>query len=994
MCGIAGWISFRECAPPPLRLDLLAHRGPDDQGEERYVSASQRVAASLGSTRLAILDLSSDGHMPMEHEDEPLALVYNGEIYNFLELRRELEAAGERFRSRTDTEVILRGYRVWGDGVVARLRGMFAFSLWDGRGEGRLLLARDRFGKKPLYYRNDHGQGLAFSSELKTLLAGNHPRHLDPKGLEYFLDRGYPPPDRCLLKGFQKVSPGHFLVWEKGQLTGHQYWQIPEPDSERSGMSLQQAGALVRESLIDATRRRLVADVPVGLLLSGGVDSNSLLALMSRLSPEPVRTYTACFGGAGFDESEAARQSALTFSTRHHALLINPRCGRLLPFVASHMDEPIADPSALATYLICRRARQEVTVLLTGDGSDELFLGYPRYRLHALSQALSQVLPSPLRQAFCRFLPPRSRLERILSAPPDPLLRDRYWLDHGQRRLGAFSPAAGRTTILDGVQQILREDIRSWLVENILVKIDKMSMAASVELRAPFLDQELANFILTLPLRRRLGFRQGKLVLSEAIRDLLPQHISWSRKRPFHLPINDWLRCEWRLLVQDVLLDARTRERGWVDAREVRRLIEEHASGLASHGRRLYQLLILELWARAILDRGEAEPSPVSVEDCARKLDPTRPIRKVALIAPAGIGDTLRLTPGISQLSRTDPNLSVTMYVAQGRDTEQILAGLSPVERQVAINFDYRGVAKVFPLLRDIRRNRPDLLVSTLISHFACLVGALAGVGDRRSWVPQWSLGMRLGGLFWRHPQPYNPPQRDVGRQDSLAFCELLGVARPETLKLHMAPPLWEESCLTRARIKLAGLPRPILAVNAVARPDIRQRQYPLDKLGQALAELLHCGVINSVALLGDSYSRAGHGPLRAVLGSKVLDLSGELSLTSTAVVMADCDAVLTIDGGLLHVALTTSLPVAALYGPTEIFSTDPRGFPGRYVALSGFDRCVCECLNHQGIRVIEACREQSRCLASLPPGTIISAVAALLEAAGTAEAGGGQQSC
>jgi asparagine synthase (glutamine-hydrolysing) len=909
MGGIAGWINFREYVSPPLRLDLLAHRGPDDQGEARYVSASQRVAASLGSTRLATLDLSSAGHMPMEHEAEPLALVYNGEIYNFLDLRRELAAAGERFRSRTDTEVILRGYRVWGDGVVARLRGMFAFGLWDGRGEGRLLLARDRFGKKPLYYRNDQGLGLAFSSELKTLLAGNIPRHLDPEGLEYFLDRGYPPPDRCLLQGFRKVSPGHFLVWEKGKLTEHQYWELPEPDSERSGMSLKRAGALLRESLIDATRRRLVAEVPVGLLLSDGVDSNSLLALMSRLSPEPRRTYTVCFGGAGLEESEAARQSALTFRTRHQALLINPRCGRLLPFVASHLDEPLADPSALATYLICRRARQEVTVLLTGEGSDELLF-------------------------------------------------------------------------------------RTWLAENILVMIDKMSMAASVEIRAPFLDQEVTNFILTLPVRRRLGLRPGKPVLSEALRDLLPRHISWSRKRPSHLPLDDWLRCEWRLLVQDVLLDPRTRERGWVETREVRRLLEEHLAGRASHGRRLYQLLILELWARAILDRGEAEPCPASVADCVRELDPSRPIRQVAIIAPAGIGDTLRLTPGISQLGRTDPNISLTMYVAQGRDTEQILAGLSPVDRQVPIKFDYRGAAKVFQLLRDIRRNRPDLLVSTLISNFACLVGAFAGVRDRRSWVPQWSWSMRLGGLFWRHSQPYNPTQRDVGRQDSLAFCELLGVATPETLKLRMAPPLWEENCLTRARLKLNGLSRPILAVNAVARADIRQRQYPLEKLSQALAELLHYGIINSVALLGDRYSRSRHGPLEAALGPRVLDLSGELSLASTAAVMADCDAVLTIDGGLLHVALTTSLPVVVLYGPTEIFSTDPRGFPGRYVALSGFDRCGCECLNHRGIRVTAACREESQCLASLPPGEIVSAVTEVLEAAGTTEAGGGQQPC
>jgi ADP-heptose:LPS heptosyltransferase len=355
----------------------------------------------------------------------------------------------------------------------------------------------------------------------------------------------------------------------------------------------------------------------------------------------------------------------------------------------------------------------------------------------------------------------------------------------------------------------------------------------------------------------------------------------------------------------------------------------------------------------------------------------------VAIIAPAGIGDTLRLTPGILQLGRTDPNISVTMYVAQGRETEQILAGLPPVERQVPINFDNRGGAKLFQLLKDIRRHQPDLLVSTLISRFACLVGALAGVRDRRSWTAQWSLGLRLGGLFWRHPQPYDPPRRDAGRHDALAFCGLLGVAAPATLQLHMAPPIWEEGCLKRAKLALKRLPRPILAVNAVARPDIPQRQYPLGKLSQALAELIRHGAAGSVALLGDHHSRSRHGPLREVLGSRVLDLSGELSLTSSAAVMAECDAVLTIDGGLLHVALATSLPVVALYGPTEIFSTDPRGLAGRYVGLSGFDRCTCECLNHRGIRVAAACREESRCLASLSPGEIVSAVVALLETGG-----------
>jgi ADP-heptose:LPS heptosyltransferase len=362
------------------------------------------------------------------------------------------------------------------------------------------------------------------------------------------------------------------------------------------------------------------------------------------------------------------------------------------------------------------------------------------------------------------------------------------------------------------------------------------------------------------------------------------------------------------------------------------------------------------------------------------------------VVAPAGIGDTLCLTPAIRQLGQTDPNVSMTLYVAQDRGADQVMAGMSPVDRQVPVNLSRAGVGKVIPLIRDLRRNPPDLLASTLISRWAWVVGALAGVKDRRSWVPQWSLAMRWGSWCWRQPQPYNPRPRDVGRQDALAFCRLLGVAAPDTLQPSMAPPLWEEEPLLRARLQLGELSPPVLMVNAVAHPSLSQRQYPLTMLGQALAELLRRGAIGSVVLLGDSYSRSCHGPWRAQLGPRVLDLSGKLSLSATAAVMAAGDAVLTIDGGLLHVALTTSLPVAALYGPTEIFSTDPRGLPGHYAALSAFHRCRCECLPHRGIRARPECREGSQCLASLDPEEIVAAVAALLKGGGNAAGGGERQ--
>lgn len=979
MSGILGWIGLKNDFPARLPLELLRHRGPNDQGQVKYLSQTGRVTAVLGSTRLSIIDLSPAGHMPMEYPGEPLAIVFNGEVYNFQELRREMEQLGERFFSRTDTEVILRGYRLWGDRVIERLRGMFAFAIWDGRSDGRLLIVRDRFGKKPLYLKGDDQNGLWFASELKAILDGKTSRDIDPVSLEYYLDRGYPPSDRCLLRGYRKLLPGHVLVWERGESRERKYWDISEASESFLFDQKKHTAREMRTMLAAAVEDRLVSDVPLGLLLSGGVDSNSILALMTQLTPEPVRTYTACFGASNLDESEKARQSAHLMSSRHHAIIINPRAGRLLPFIASQLDEPIADSSAIATYLICRRAREEVTVLLTGDGSDELLLGYPRYRMHAASQVLSRILPGALRKAASQLLPSWSILERTISAPEDPLLRDRYWLDHGRRRVGAFTRSKQRFSKEEAVLKVLQEDIKTWLVEDILVKLDKMSMAASVEIRVPFLDQKLAEWIISLPISRRMTWWRGKQILFEAMRSLVPQHISWSRKQPFHLPINDWLRSEWRLLLQDVLLDPRTEQRGWLDIGNVRRLVKEHLAGQGSHGWRLYQLLILELWARSILDRGKAEPIPGSVDDCARELIPDRPIRKLSILAPAGIGDTMRLSPGLKYLGDSDPNVSVTLYVDQGRGSDEPLAGLPPVDRQVPIDFRGKGCRNKMRLLRDIRKTFPNQLVSTWISRLSGSIGLLSGVRQRSGWVPQWSFSMRLNKFCWKKPLPYNPTQKNVGIHDTQAFGQLLGGNPLPTCAPIFAPPIWEESALVRARRELKKLNRPVLVVNAVAQQSIRQREYPLKQMALVISGLLEKGIVNSFVLLGDAYSQMFYESLSKVIGARGLNLSGELSLTASAAIIKESDAMLTIDGGLLHVALASDIPVIALYGPTEIYSEDPRGDRGRYVVLSAFNECHCFCLNHRGIQAGEQCLNESHCLASIPPDRVVDAVSSML---------------
>ena len=797
--------------------------------------------------------------------------------------------------------------------------------------------------------------------------------------MAYYLDRGYPPSDRGMLRGYRKVLPGHLSVWERGELQERPYWEFPDANPALRAISDKEAKGEMRARLTEAVRKRLVADVPIGLLLSGGVDSSSLLTLMSKFFPNPVATYTACFGTTNLDEGERARQTALLMGCRHHAIMISPRSGRLLPFIASQMDEPIADPSAIATYLICRRAREDVTVLLTGDGSDELLLGYPRYRLHAAAQVLGRIFPAGLRRPLSQLLPVWSLPERTLSAPEDPLLRDRYWLDHERDRGAAFTKSAQRLSTEEAVRQILREDVKTWLVEDVLMKVDKMSMATAVEIRVPFLDQDLADWIASLSVSTRMSWRQGKKILYAAMHDLVPKHISWLKKQPFQLPIDDWFQSEWRILAQDILLDKTTLQRGWLDERQVSNLLGEHLAGKANHGRRLYQLLILELWARAILDRGESEPGPINIDDCARKLAPERPVRRVAVIAPAGIGDTMRLTPALRQLGESDPNVSVTLYVASGRESDEVMAGAAPVDRHVMIEFQGKTITKLFKLIRDLRNNPPEQLTSTWFSKVSCLVHFLCVVKQQNGWIPPWSLAMKINKIFYSRTALYDSSQKNAGIYDARAFGKILGIDALQTLAPYIAPPIWEEKTLAQTKQKVMGLPRPILAVNGVAQASIRQREYPLNLMVQALTELLTRGTIRTIVLLGDAHAQESYEPLHSIQGPGVLDLSGKLSLSATSEVMRLCDGVLSIYGGLLHVALASNLPVIALYGPTEIYSSDPRAEPGRYVKLSAYHDCSCICKNHRGILVIPGCREQAICLSSIPSSRIVESVSRLM---------------
>ncbi len=622
MCGLGGIVVFD--GPPPEDAQLrrmgeaLRHRGPDAQGLHLDVAALPAVG--LVHRRLSIIDLSSVADQPLPNEDGSVQALLNGEIYNFQELRREL-AGRHRFRSQGDTEVLVHGYEDWGDEVVSRLDGMFAIALWDGV-RRRLLLARDAFGKKPLYYFHD-GRRLVFASEAKALFAAGVPADMAEENLGEYLAFGYVPTPRTLFRGVRKLEPASLLIAdEHGIGSPRRYWDLAFPEmGSQASVRPEEAAERVRELLTAAVRKRLLADVPLGILLSGGVDSSAVAALAVRLQGGPVRTFTVGFeGDAYFDERPHAALVARHLGTQHFDAVVKPEAAELLDTLLHHHDEPFGDSSALPTYLVAREARRQVTVALNGDGGDETFAGYDRFWAMLLAERLPRPLLGTARQ-LSRLLPRGGarhgflhrlsrfarkatlpRLERILAWSSFFDLETLERLDAG----GAFAPAQilasygsawethPRSSMLS---RILYLNARTYLLDDLLPKMDRMTMAHGLEARSPFLDRSLMEYVATLPdgLKRRGA--QGKLVLKQAVAELLPKSILTRRKQGFGVPLGEWFRTRLRPLVEDNLLGAPRLAR-WLRIEPVRALLAEHRRGHADHGHQLWTLLTLELWLR------------------------------------------------------------------------------------------------------------------------------------------------------------------------------------------------------------------------------------------------------------------------------------------------------------------------------------------------------------------------------------------------------------
>ena len=656
MCGLVG--IFDPQGKAPIDRQLLErmnrtqrHRGPDGDG--------MHLAPGIGlaSTRLAIIDLAA-GAQPMFNEDASVVVVYNGAIYNFRDLQDELRARGHAFRSACDTEVIVHAWEEWGAACVARLRGMFAFALWDAR-QQTLFLARDRLGIKPLHYAILPDGQLLFASELKGLLAHpGLPRRIDPCAVEDYLAYGYVPDPKTIYQGARKLRPGHWLSWRVGQKEPREerYWRLRF--GAREGLQAPRAAEELLERLEEAVAMRLVADVPLGAFLSGGIDSSAVVAMMSRIAAEPVNTCSIGFDQPDHDELAFARQVAEACNTRHRVGRVRVHDIEAIERLPAVYDEPFADASALPTMQLCALARQAVTVALSGDGGDELFAGYRRHRWHRNEEWVRAALPAWVRRPLFGALgalypkldwaPQPLRLQAILTElaldpaeayfrsvaiAADPVRRRLYAAAlrsdlqgySGAEVIRAHWRESGSQHPLDQVQYV---DLMTYLPGDILTKVDRASMAHSLEVRVPFLDHVLVEWAATLPPRLRLNARGSKYVLKQALRCHLPEAILRRRKMGFSVPLASWLRGSLLPPVQRALAEPAFADAGLFDPAEVTRLIAQHRSGRSDHSRLIWALFMFARFLTRV-HGGQAQLAGGAANSHQRMPDP-EPCQRLA----------------------------------------------------------------------------------------------------------------------------------------------------------------------------------------------------------------------------------------------------------------------------------------------------------------------------------------------------------------------------
>ncbi|MBU0566545.1 asparagine synthase (glutamine-hydrolyzing) [bacterium] len=635
MCGICGKLNFdgRPVDEGLIRkmCSVLAHRGPDDEGvyTSKHGARSTEHGIGLGHRRLSIIDLDT-GHQPMSNEDGSIRIVYNGEVYNFLRLREDLEKKGHRFRTRSDTEVIIHLYEDYGPDCVKYLRGMFAIAIWDSPRQ-RLFLARDRLGQKPLVYTLT-SSSFIFGSEIKAILADPQiKREVDLEALHHYLTYGYVPAPLTIFKGIKKLPPAHTLVWEKGQVKIERYWSL----SYIPKLQLKEEEYVPRllELLKESVKLRLISDVPLGAFLSGGVDSSAVVAMMAELSDRPVKTFSIGFEEASFNELKFARIVSRRFGTEHHEFVVKPDALEILPKLIWHYNEPYADSSAIPTYYVSQITRQHVTVALNGDGGDEAFAGYERYLANKIARSYEKI-PAFIREGVILPLINRlpedttrksltRRIKRFTAAIREtPERRYVRWVSifNNLQKEELYSSEMREGMVdLDSVNllvDVYRQakadnfldstmfvDCMTSLPDDLLVKVDIASMANSLEARSPFLDHKLVEFAASLPPDLKLKGKTTKYILKKALKEYLPKDILYRDKMGFGVPIGRWFRNELKDYAYEILLDTRAKERGYFNPDSVKKILDEHTSGRIDHWCRIWGLLNLELWHRMFMDK-------------------------------------------------------------------------------------------------------------------------------------------------------------------------------------------------------------------------------------------------------------------------------------------------------------------------------------------------------------------------------------------------------
>ena len=622
MCGITGFIEknkdiskAEQTALLNKMCEIITHRGPDEQGTETL------GRAALGMRRLSIIDVKS-GQQPIYSQDGTKFIVFNGEIYNYRELKKELESLGYRFKTNSDTETIIHAFEEFGYECVNKLRGMFAFAIWDSKDES-LFIARDRAGIKPLFYSFLNNGKFVFGSELKSLLLHEDiSKDLDISAIDAYLTFGYVPEDFCIFSDINKLKPGHYLVFKNHKVTLKQYWDFKYEETAETQSEETIADSLI-EKIKEAVNVRLISEVPLGAFLSGGVDSSAVVGMMSQITEKPIKTFSIGFNEDTFNELKYARIAAKHFNTEHHEFTFTSEQVNKVDELIWHFDEPFSDSSSMPTFLVSKMARDYVTVVLSGDGGDELFAGYTRYLTDqnrsglgslpktirkGLMQPISEVLPHRARgknflynislEAIERYIDSISQFGKLKKSV---LFSKELKKDLKGKRTAeeVYQAIAKRVSTQNSIDPLLYLDSKTYLPSDILTKVDRMSMAASLEARVPLLDHELIDFVTQkIPASMKLKGNVTKYIFKKALEGLVPKEILYREKQGFGVPINEWINSQLKDRIHDTLLENKTLQRGYFEPKYIKLLLNEHSSGRRDHSHPLWVLWIFELWQR------------------------------------------------------------------------------------------------------------------------------------------------------------------------------------------------------------------------------------------------------------------------------------------------------------------------------------------------------------------------------------------------------------